>query len=445
MVMAGPERPARHTVRIRRVALPVALAAVTAVAVLPAAVAAAHGARHASGKGAIAEGIVIAYTGPVSFEGGAADAGVYPAVDEINKAGGVLGHEMTTVPEDTRGDPADAVPLVDKMLATTSNLVGVTGPGTASAPTVVPILNAAHKVEMIMGGNAVFDHSHYQYMWRLLPPDPANGKAMAFWARSERYTRIAAVFGTTTGAQGDRPGVVSGLKAIHAKIVSSVTLTPHQPSYRAEVEQVIASHPQAIMTETDGVTGATFFAELKQLGGLVPIIGTTATDVATWLNTVRPAIGASTFKKDFTSVVFGTPSKTLATTEYTDTLKAEKAKVPSPWTSWVTNPVSGAVYDGVIVQALAMNAAKSTTPAKYNGFIETVTEPGRGKTKVYTYAQGVKALKSGKKIQYVGVTGLIHFDKYHNSFGNQAVVHVDTHDNPIVIRTITEQQIAKLG
>lgn len=429
---------------------------------LPAAVASAHGSHHghhrhhghhghhhghhrAFSKGSIAEGIVIAYTGPVSFEGGAADAGVFPAVNEINKAGGVLGHKMTTVEEDTKGDPADAVPLVDKMLATTSNLVGVTGPGTSSAPTIVPTLNAHKMVDMIMGGNASFDRSRLKYFWRLFPPDPANGEAMAIWARSKGYTKIAAVFGTTTGAQGDRPGVVAGLKAINAKMVASVTLTPDQASYRAEVEKVIAAHPQAIMTETDGVTAATFFSELKQLGGMVPIIGTSATVVATWLNTVRNGVGASTFTKNFSAVVSGTPTRTSATKAYKHNLKAEKAKIPSPWTSWVTNPITGAVYDGVITQALAMNAAKSTNPKKYNKYIKKVTEPGRHKKKVYTYAQGVRALKHGKKIQYYGVTGLIHFDKYHNSFANETAVTVNAQDTPTVVKLITEKQIAKLG
>jgi ABC-type branched-subunit amino acid transport system substrate-binding protein len=446
--MRSSSRQRAHKLGVVPLAFP-AVALTCALVAVPSGVAAAHAATnraHATkGKSPITEAIVIAYTGPVSFEGGAADSGVYPAVQEINKDGGVLGHKMKIQPEDDRGDPADAVPLVDKLLATASNLVGVDGPGTAEAPTVVPILNSAHVVDMNIGGNAVFDHSHYKYMWRLVPPDPANGEAMALWAKAKGYKKVAAVFGTTTGSEGDRPGVVSGLKKIGASLVASETLTPQQPSYRAEVEQVIAAHPQAIMTESDGTTAATFFSELKQLGGLVPIIGTTATDISTWLNPVRSAIGAATFKKYYTSVIDGTPKTTAATAAYKSALEAVKSKVPSPWTQWVTNPYSGAQYDGIITQALAMTAAKTTTPKKYNNDIMAVTEPGAGKTKVYTYAQGVRALKKGKKIQYVGATGLIRFDKYHNSFGTEAAVTVDTQDNPRVVKTITEQQIQTLG
>lgn len=396
-------------------------------------------------KGDVTEAIIIAYTGPVSFEGGAADSGVFPAAHVINAAGGINGHTLKVTTQDDRGDPADAVPIADKLVATASNLVGVDGPGTASSPTVVPILNAAHITEMIDGGNARFDTSTYKYMWRLVPPDPANGEAMALYAKSKGYTKVAAVFGTTTGSQGDLPGVVNGVKKTGGTLVAQVTLTPSQPSYRAEVEKVIAAHPQVIMTESDGTTAATFFSELKQLGGTVPIIGTTATDVSTWLDPVRKGLGATTFNKDYVSVIDATPSQTAATASYKAALTAVQSKVPKPWTQWVTNPYSGAQFDGIITQALAMTAAKSVTPKVYNTHIVTVTAPGSTKTKVYTYADGVKALKAGKKIQYVGVTGAINFDKYHNSFGNEAVVTVNTKDNPKVVQTITEQQIQQVG
>ena len=55
-------------------------------------------------------------------------AGCWTAAGEINGTGGILGHHVTCIPTDTRGDPADAVPIVRLMLAKTSNLVGVSGP-----------------------------------------------------------------------------------------------------------------------------------------------------------------------------------------------------------------------------------------------------------------------------------------------------------------------------
>jgi len=74
-----------------------------------------------------------------------------------------------------------------------------------------------------------------------------------------------------------------------------------------------------------------------------------------------------------------------------------------------------------------------------------VTEPGKGKVVVYTYAQGVKALKAGKKIRYYGAGGPVNFNKYNNSFGNEEALKVSTHDSAIPIKTIPEKQIQAIG
>jgi len=67
--------------------------------------------------------------------------------------------------------------------------------------------------------------------------------------------------------------------------------------------------------------------------------------------------------------------------------------------------------------ALAMLAAKSTTPAVFNKDVVTVTAPGSGKTVVTSFAAGKAALAAGKQIQYVGAGGPIAFNQSHNSTG----------------------------
>src|ERR1700730_11179832 len=68
------------------------------------------------------------FTGPDAAFGPEMVGGCIPAIRLINAGGGVLGHHMSCVQEDTRGDPADAVPAAQKMMATESSLVGVLGP-----------------------------------------------------------------------------------------------------------------------------------------------------------------------------------------------------------------------------------------------------------------------------------------------------------------------------
>lgn len=396
-------------------------------------------------KGTATIGLIAAYTGNQSFEAGFTDAGALPAVSAINAAGGILGYKLVAKQVDTKSDPADALAAVEQMLATTKNLVATSGPDSTSGPTTIPILNQSKIPMMITAGQAAYDRSSYKYLWRDLPPDPANGIAMALWAKQHGYTRVATVFGTDSGSQGDLPGVITGVKKTGAKIVAKINLTPDQPSYRTEVQQLIAAKPQVIMTESDGPTAATFFGDLKQQGTIVPIIGTSGVPTDTYLNPLRSALGTALFNKNFVAVVAGTPSPNPAVTVFNNALKTVKGQLPAPLSQWLGNPFCEAGYDGIISMALAMNEAHSIKGSVYNPFISKVTSPGVGKTIVYTYAAGVKAIQAGKQIQYVGASGPLLFNKYHNSYGNQAVESFPTGTVPKVLGTISAKAVEAVG
>ncbi|MHB1576203.1 MAG: ABC transporter substrate-binding protein [Candidatus Dormibacteria bacterium] len=387
-------------------------------------------------KGPLVVGGVIAITGTSSFEGSNQSEGILPAIYEINHAGGVLGHKLVYKGVDTRGDPADALPAVQQMLATTSNLVMVAGPGTASAPTIVPVLNSAHIPMTAVAGESAYDQSKYPYFWRLFPPDSANGTAMALWAKHKGYTRVAAVFGSDPGSQGDLPGVIQSLKALHVSIVANITLTPSQSSYQSQVNQLIAAHPQVIMTEAPAGTAGTFYGELKSLGGLVPIIGTEAMYTSPVLTAIKGAVGATDFQKYFTAMIAAPSKPTAAVTAWNNAVKGAASQLPVSASVAQINPFAITYYDGMIGMALAMVAAKSTKPSVFNSYMAKVCNPGPGKTVVYTFAQGVKALKAGKQIQYYGATGLIDFNKYHNSYGNQEAVTLSPSGTTISLGTV---------
>jgi len=422
--------------RLRKTRVAVLACGLAACATAAAATAQGH---HSSG-GKITVAGVIALTGSSDFEGQNQVGGLNPAIYAINKAGGVLGNQLVFKGVDTRGDPADALPAVQQMLATTSNLIGVAGPDTSSAPTIVPVLNSAKVPMMAVAGESIYDRNTAPYFWRLFPPDAANGTAMALWAKRKGYTRVAAVFGTDSGSQGDRPGVIAGMKALHMTLVSSIDLTPSQPTYLSSVRKVVASHPQVIMTESDATTAGTFFGELKQLGGLAPIVGTEATFTSPWLTAVKGALG-SAFLKDYTALITAPSKVTPAVKAYEQAVRATQKQEPSPWQSYLSNPFSITYYDGMVALALAMVAKHSTKPSVFNAAMPTVTNPGHGKVVVYTFAQGKAALLAGKKIQYVGATGVIDFDKYHNSFGNQEAVKSTNSLKPVPLGVVTAKQI----
>jgi branched-chain amino acid transport system substrate-binding protein len=406
------------------------------------------GACGSSGSGGSAPATLVVgefnpFTGPDAAFGPEMVGGCIPAIKLINASGGVLGHHLGCVQEDTRGDPADAVPAAQKMMATETSLVGVLGPSSDEALATVPLLNQGHVPMFVDTGQAAFDHTTDAYFWRVTPADDVKGYALALWAHKAGYTRAAAVFGNDAGAQSDVPTLVSAFTRLGGTIVYNKPFALDQSSYRSEIENMLAAHPQVIFTEVDPQTGATVLSELQQLHGLLPVIGTEVTLQAPWLKAVNGAIGAGAMAKYFEGMQPYAPPQGPAWQAYNRSLLASGSQVPKP-SQWSSDPYSMTYYDAVNVMALAMLAAKSTSPAVFDKYIMNVTEPGPGKTVVNTFTAGKAALKAGKQIQYVGAGGLIAFNHWHNSTGAfEAARYMQ--GNLVLVGSVSAAEIAAIS
>ena len=356
------------------------------------------------------------FTGPDAAFGPEMMAGCLTAATAVNAAGGVLSNKVACSSVDTRGDPANAVTAAAKMLATTSHLFGVLGPSSDEADSTTPLINAA-KIPMFADtGQGSFDKTKLQYFWRMTPADDVQGAAMALYAKHKGYLRGAAVFGNDIGSQGNVPTLVKSYSALGGQIVLNQKIILGQSSYQSEVEQLIAAKPQIIFTEASPQADATFLAELQQLGHMIPVIGSDASFEQDWLTAVSGAIGKPTLSKYFVGTQPYAPASGAGWQAYNKALLAT-AGVSKPASQWSDDPYSMVDYDGTIVMALAANAAKSTSPSVWNSYIPAVTTDSPGAMKVTSYAEGLAALNAHKKIDYVGATGLIAFDQYHNSTG----------------------------
>jgi ABC-type branched-subunit amino acid transport system substrate-binding protein len=354
------------------------------------------------------------YSGANAAYGPEAAAGCFPAERLINAAGGVLGHQIHCTPVDSKGDPADAVPAANRLIASSSSLVGVLGAGSNEATAVVPLFQQAHLPVFSTTGQASFDHSTASYFWRILSPDAAQGNAMAAAAKKLGYSKVATLFGNDAAAQGSAPTAISGVRRLHLTLTANQTLAIGQPSYRSEVQQLTSGNPQAIITEADPQTSATYFAELSQLGRVPVLITDPVSQEPTWRTAVGGAIGKNLLNKQDYAVVAYSPPTSLAYRTYTAALTASSKQVPQP-AQWDADLYSVVDYDSVVIMALAMDAAHSTKPSVYDGYIIKVTSPASGAVIVHTYAAGKAALAKGQHIQYVGAVGPTVFDRWHNS------------------------------
>ncbi len=352
------------------------------------------------------------FTGPNAIYGYFNYNGCVPAALAVNKAGGVLGHQIYCQIIDNRGEPADAVPAAQNLIANDSNVVGIVDGDSGLLSATVPLFSAAHIPELSLGGDIQFDKNKYPYFWRTTPGDDQAGYALAAYIRFDTpFRKIGAIFGNDQAAQGNVPGLDNGAKNLGLKIVNQQAIALDQTAYQTEVQQLKNAHPQVIVTESDPQTAGVFFANLKQAGALKPIVGTSGTVGTNYDKAAAAALGQSTYEKGFVRVTQYTATSGPAFNAWKQALLASSIKNAAGVETGYGPEVA---YDHTIMLALAMVAAKSTNRVVFNPYIARVTQ---GKTVVHTFAQGVAALKAGKTIDFVGLEGQVTFNKYHNSGG----------------------------
>jgi ABC-type branched-subunit amino acid transport system substrate-binding protein len=348
----------------------------------------------------------------------------------INKAGGILGHTVSCTSADTRGDPADAVPAVGSLLSRTKNLELVIGCTSDEASAVVPIINSHKTVMFCMTGQSEFDHVHYAYFYRLVPPDLAESYAMTVIAKQLGYKKIALAFGNDIGSQTFVQPAISAIAKAGMTVVANETLDLNATTYRTEAEKIVLAHPDAIMTEALGSSDPTLFSEIKQLnnGKMIPIIGTSAAISPAFFTSAARAVGATTFAANFHADNLVTATSGPAYQAFTQALLAVKGKVANAqtgdFTTYFTAPGAVHLYDGMNLAALAMIAAGSTETAKWQPYLLSIGDGVPGAVVVNSFAQGVRELKAGKKIRYVGPGGPTSFDSFHDSPG---IFQIDTY------------------
>ncbi len=421
---------------------------VVAAAALASAVAACGSSGSGSGSHAA---LVVADVAPFS----GVDAALGPtylvscdgATQAINKAGGVLGHKLTCTSADTRGDPADAVPAVNKLFATTSNVILVIGATSDEAAAVVPIINNHKTVVFGMTGQDEFDKVKYPYFYRLVPPDLEESYAMVAIAQKLGYKRLALAFGNDIGSQTFVQPAISAISKAGITLTANETLDLQATTFRTEAQKIVSSHPDAILTEALGSADPTLFAEIKQLNGgkMIPVIGTSAAISPAFYQASARALGASAFASNFHADNLVTATSGPAYQAFSTALLAVKGKVANAQTgnfsTYFTAPGAVHLYDGINLAALAMIQAKSTDPAKWKPLITTIGDGVPGATVVNSFAQGVAALKAGKKIRYIGPGGPTNFDAFHDSAG---IVQIDTYTPTGSVRVVGNIPVAQL-
>jgi ABC-type branched-subunit amino acid transport system substrate-binding protein len=380
-------------------------------------------------KGSVHFGVLRPFTGQYASVGQAAREGALTATKAINDAGGILNQKLTMDSADTLGDPADAVPALQKLLAT-NHVVGIVGPGGAEIGAVQPILDRDKIPFMFGGGSSSFDHNADPWFWRVTPSDSQLAVAMAAYAYDKGYRTAAMMFSTIDTAQTLTDPVQATFEKLGGKIVANVKLSPGQSSYSSEVLTVKNASPDVVFTQMEPATGAVVMNAFAELGKSFPMVGSDILAGSDFIKAVTPAVA----QKYVTALVGATTGGAGDPTFQQDYKQLYNHQ-----------PLAGAnyAYDATIVLALAAQIAGSTDSTKIEAAIPKTSDPSG--VKVSDYASALAALKQGKAINYEGASGSMDFNSYHNVFGPFDAVQSDgsASDNLKTVATITPDELAK--
>jgi ABC-type branched-subunit amino acid transport system substrate-binding protein len=381
----------------------------------------------AKGDGVLTLGTLLPQTGSLAFLGPPEFAGVELAVRDINKAGGVLGKNVTKYDSDSGDTSTDiASQSVDRLLSQKVDAII----GAASSSVSLSVIDKVTGAGVVHFSPANTSDQFTTYndkglYWRTAPPDVLQGRVLG--------DLVVADGNTTVGILALQDAYGTGLANNSGKAIADGggELTPAKPiiydpkaaEYSAEVAQIKAANPDAIVLIGFDESKKLFPELIKQ--GLPPT-------TKKWYLVDG---NCSNYGKELPANTLVTAKCTYPGPEVKSDFVAKLRSVDPKVKDTTYGPES---YDAAIVTALAAEAAKNDSGQAIASALEQVTKGGE---KCTSFEQCKKLLGEGKDIDYDGVSGPIEF----NDKGDptQATIGIFQYDATNTIKPV-EYKLGKL-
>ena len=220
-------------------------------------------------------GAVFAITGPASWLGEPERNTALMIEDEINKAGGINGHPLKLIIEDTVGDATKTVNAVKKLI-NSDKVCAIIGPSRSGCTlAVVPIMQEA-KVPLVSCAAAesiVLAKDGTQNKWIFKTPQKDSHAAEKIFEdmKNKGINQIAILSGTTGfGAQG-RKQLIKLAPAWGMEIVADETYSPKDSDMTVQLTKMKGKKPQAIVNWSIVPAQAIVCKNMQQLDMEIPL------------------------------------------------------------------------------------------------------------------------------------------------------------------------------
>jgi ABC-type branched-subunit amino acid transport system substrate-binding protein len=241
-------------------------------------------------------------------------------------------------------------------------------------------------------------------LMRGAPQDSGQASAAMLYASEQGAKKVAVVATEVAGSQLQKEAALSAAKELGMEVLIAVDIQSTQPDYRAVIQRIAGTNPDAVIIFSQAQDGGTFVKQAAEAGQKWEIIGTTE-----WMGEAFPASATMDAINQHKAVLISGFS--YAPGPAWDYFKTEFEKyaptVDALKTMSAENSYAQQFYDSLTTTALAIEKACSTSASKWVPALREVTmAPG---TKCYNYNECVALIRAGTDVDYVGPTGEVDY------------------------------------
>jgi ABC-type branched-subunit amino acid transport system substrate-binding protein len=342
-------------------------------------------------------GTILPQTGSLAFLGPPEFAGVKLAIQDVNKAGGVLGKDVKL----TEGDSGDATTdianqTVDRLLAAKADaIIGAASSGVSL--TVIDKIVGSGVVQFSPANTSkkLSTYDDKGLYFRTAPSDILQGQILGEIIVEDKNDTVGILALQDPYGEGLAEDLKKTIEEGGSQVVETVIYDPTASSFDTEVEKIKAKDPDAVV-----VIG--FEESNKILSTMIEKgIGPKDKKVYGTDGNMGNALGEQ-FKS--TPGALKGMKGTTPLSELSNDFQAKLKRVDPKLKDF---NYAGESYDAVVVIALAAVAANSDAGTDIGKAIVDVTKGGEACT---TYKACADLLKDKKDIDYNGISGPIEFD-----------------------------------
>jgi len=341
------------------------------------------------GDGELVVGYLLPTTGDLAFLGPPEIAGVNMAVEEINAAGGVLGKPVKIVPADSGdGTPAIAPAEVDKLLGKDSDVIVGAASSSVSLSVIDKIVNAGVVHFSPANTSTAFDtYEDKDLYFRTAPSDVLQGAVLANEVVKDGFKNVAILARQDSYGEALADETAKGLEAGGATVATKTHYAADTANYTAEVNQVAATNPDAIVLIA--------FNETTKIIPQLIAKGAGPEDVQIYFVDGNTA----DYSEDFDPGTLEGVKATFPGAELTGDFRERLLETDPKLKEFTYGPET---YDAAIMSALAAEAAKDDAGVSIGAKLIEISEGG---TKCMTFEECLPMAQAGEDIDYDGVSG----------------------------------------